>query len=126
MTEIIDYEPVITRKNISIFELVRVITDLANYLYELKDINKYIDDLELDEIVDPVNLAFLLLQSGKFDAIINRGCEYVTYSKLKKNKTTLMLIEDYLNNQHEEYNNLFSTLGLNENNNVNVELIENK
>lgn len=126
MTEIIDYEPVITRKNISIFELVRVITDLANYLYELKDINKYIDDLELDEIVDPVNLAFLLLQSGKFDAIINRGCEYVTYSKLKKNKTTLMLIEDYLNNQREEYNNLFSTLGLNENNNVNVELIENK
>lgn len=126
MTEIIDYEPVITRKNISIFELVRVITDLANYLYELKDINKYIDDLELDEIVDPVNLAFLLLQSGKFDAIINRGCEYVTYSKLKKNKTTLMLIEDYLNNQQEEYNNLFSTLGLNENNNVNVELIENK
>lgn len=97
--EIAEFEPIKTRKYISLYEFTRVITDLALHLYELPDIERFVDDIEIANIIDPCTLAFKLLMSGKFNAIIDRGYEKVTFSRLKKNKNTIKLVENYLKQQ---------------------------
>ena len=55
------FKPKLTRDICSVFEFVRVITDLANHLYTLPSIEKYIDDIEIKNIIEPCDLAYKLL-----------------------------------------------------------------
>lgn len=111
--EIETYEPRITRKQLSVYEYCRVITDLANYLYNTDNIDKYIDTIEIHNIVDPCSLAFKLLESGKFDAIIDRGYERVTYSKCTFNNIYLDLVRSYIEQQENNIlNEIFKKLKL--------------
>ena len=81
-TEIEVYEPKITRKQLSIYEYCRVVTELANFLYNIDDIDKYIEEIEIKNIVDPGDLAFKLLESGKFD-----GPSILSYSSICRSRS---------------------------------------
>lgn len=112
-TEIEVYEPKITRKQLSIYEYCRVVTELANFLYNIDDIDKYIEEIEIKNIVDPGDLAFKLLESGKFDAVLDRGYEKVTFSKCKFNKIYLNMVRSYLEKQNNSvFENIFRRLKL--------------
>lgn len=101
-TKQLDYKPHITRDSISLYEFARVITDLANHLYELPNIEKYIDEIEVRNIIDPCTIAYRLLMEGKYNCLIDRGYEKVSFSNLKKNKNVLTLIESYLTQQESK------------------------
>ena len=101
IAEVEVYEPRITRETLSIYEYVAVITKLAKYLFSLMDIDKYIDEVELNQVVNPSELAFNLLNDGKFDAVIDRGYEKVTFSKLKVREQWKETIRNYFNYRHQ-------------------------
>lgn len=95
------FKPKLTRDICSVFEFVRVITDLANHLYTLPSIEKYIDGIEIKNIVEPCDLAYKLLRNGRFNAILDRGTEKVTFSELHVDPFTYELVESYLNQQED-------------------------
>ena len=95
------FKPKLTRDICSVFEFVRVITDLANHLYTLPSIEKYIDGIEIKNIIEPCDLAYRLLRNGRFNAILDRGTEKVTFSELHVDPFTYELVESYLNQQED-------------------------
>lgn len=95
------FKPRLTRDICSVFEFVRVVTDLANHLYNLPSIEKYIDGIEIKNIVEPCDLAYKLLRNGRFNAILDRGTEKVTFSELYVDPFTYDLVESYLAQQEE-------------------------
>ena len=101
------YKPRLTRDICSIYEFVRVITDLANHLYTLPSIEKYIDGFEVHNIIEPCDLAYKLLRSGRFNAILDRGTEKVTFSELKVDPFTYELVEEYLSQQESNRRKAF-------------------
>ena len=107
------YEPHITRPILSIYEYVGVHTMLAKYIDAQSSIKQFIDDVEVNFTINTAELAFHLLKEGKWDAVIDRGYEKVTYSKLKHNKQWEDIIDRYFKQQREVYKNeLFAPLGL--------------
>ena len=94
------YYPKITRETLSIYEYVGVITKLAKYLNSLTSLDKYLSDIEVNQVINPAELAFNLLNDGKFDAVIDRGYELVTFSVLKIKKQWKDTISNYFKNQH--------------------------
>lgn len=100
-TEVEVYYPRMTRNTLSIFEYVGVITKLAKYLNSLTNLDKYLSDIEVNQIINPAELAFNLLNDGKFDAVIDRGYELVTFSTLKVKKQWKETISNYFKHQHE-------------------------
>ena len=99
------YYPKMTRETLSIYEYVGVITKLAKYLNSLTNLDKYLPDIEVNQIINPSELAFNLLNDGKFDAIIDRGYERVTFSVLKVKKQWKDTISNYFKNQHDTIEN---------------------
>ena len=95
------FKPKLTRDICSVFEFVRVVTDLANHLYTLPSIEKYIDGIEVKNIIEPCDLAYKLLRNGRFNAILDRGTEKVTFSELHVDPFTYELVESYLNQQED-------------------------
>ena len=95
------FKPKLTRDICSVFEFVRVITDLANHIYTLPSIEKYIDGIEIKNIIEPCDLAYKLLRNGRFNAILDRGTEKVTFSELHVDPFTYELVESYLNQQED-------------------------
>ena len=93
------YKPKLTRDICSVFEFVRIVTDLANHLYTLPSIEKYIDGIEVKNIIEPCDLAYKLIRNGRFNAILDRGTERVTFSELQVDPFTYELVETYLNQQ---------------------------
>ena len=100
-TTIEKFKPKLTRDICSVFEFVRIVTDLANHLYNLPSIEKYIDGIEIKNIVEPCDLAYKLLRNGRFNAILDRGTEKVTFSELHVDPFTYELVESYLNQQED-------------------------
>lgn len=95
------FKPRLTRDICSVFEFVRIVTDLANHLYNLPSIEKYINGIEIKNIVEPCDLAYKLLRNGRFNAILDRGTEKVTFSELHVDPFTYELVETYLNQQED-------------------------
>ena len=100
-TTIEKFKPKLTRDICSVFEFVRIVTDLANHLYNLPSIEKYIDGIEIKNIVEPCDLAYKLLKNGRFNAILDRGTEKVTFSELHVDPFIYELVESYLNQQED-------------------------
>lgn len=109
-SEIEEYAPVKTSKYISIYEYAKLLTDLSLYLYETKSVSRYIEDLEVENIIEPNKLAYELLKNGTFDAVIDRGYEKVTFSKLKVNPIYDNLIVKFLAEQESNINRNFLEL----------------
>lgn len=108
--EIEEYAPIKTSKYISIYEYAKILTDLSLFLHESKSVSKYIEDLEVDNIIEPNKLAYELLKNGTFDAVIDRGYEKVTFSKLKVNPIYDKLIVKFLQEQEDNINHSFLEL----------------
>jgi hypothetical protein len=85
----------LTRSLMSKFEFVSTITTLAKYLFTIHDIHKYIADEEVNSILNPCELAYRLLNEGKFDAILDRGVERVHFSTLSRNPQWDTIVEAY-------------------------------
>lgn len=99
------YKPVLTRNTISKFEYVAVITKLAKYLHALPTlpsvINDFSSDLKINNIINPAELAWMLLRKGVYNPVFDRGYEKVSFSELSINPTWDNLIENYFKSQHE-------------------------
>lgn len=108
------FKPKITRPTMSKFEFVRTITAAAKYIYSLTSIDKYVDDIEIKSIINPSELAFKLLMSGKINATIDRlGYEKVTFSELKINQIWIRTIETYFTNRAKsEVEEIYKPFGL--------------
>ena len=93
------FKPKLTRPICSVYEFCRLVTDLANHLSNLPSLERYVEELEINNIIEPCDLAFRLLKSGKFDAILDRGYEKVTFSELSVDPNIYALVESYLSQQ---------------------------
>lgn len=89
------YHPHITRDIISVFEYANVVTKLAKHLQSLPSLEQYIPNVDTNQIIDPTELAFNLLEEGKWDAIIDRGYEKVTYSTLRVRQQWKDMLRNY-------------------------------
>lgn len=105
-----DYKPLVTSKYISIYEYAKLLTDLSLFLFNQKSLSKYIDNIEVRNIIDTNKIAYELLKNGIFDAVIDRGYEKVLFSNLKINPLYNSMIEDFLNEQENNINNSFLSL----------------
>lgn len=105
-------KPTITRPLMSIFEFVRVITELAKHIYNVKSLSDYVEDKNMNTIVYPCEIALKLLEEGKYDAKINRGYETVWFSDLRKNPQWTTIIEAYYRQQHDNAKQFLSAYGL--------------
>lgn len=109
------YKPKITRPTMSKYEFVRVCTAAAKYLYTLPDLSKYIKATEVNDLINPAELAFLLVINGKLNATLDRlGYEKVTLSELKINPVWVDIVKSYFNHRHEcEHREILEQYGLN-------------
>ena len=105
-----DYKPLVTSKYISIYEYAKLLTDLSLFLFNQKSLSKYIDNIEVRNIIDTNKIAYELLKNGIFDAVIDRGYEKVLFSNLNINPLYNSMIEDFLNEQENNINNSFLSL----------------
>ena len=108
------YKPHITRPTMSKFEFVRVCTAAAKYLYSLPDLSAYIKTPEVNDLINPAELAFLLITSGKLNATLDRlGYEKVTMSELRINPIWIDIVKNYFNRRHKaEHRELLVPYGL--------------
>jgi hypothetical protein len=94
-----------TNRNISSikmskYEFCSAITTCANYINTLDSLSDYISE-ELEEaygydFINPCEIAYILLMTGKLDIILNRqGYDYVLFSKLKINPIWKNNLEAY-------------------------------
>lgn len=97
------YKPQITRPTMSKFEFVRVCTAAAKYLYSIPDLSKYVSATEINDIINPAELAFILIINGKLNATLDRlGYEKVTMSELKINPIWIDILKNYFNHRHQQ------------------------
>ena len=100
------YYPVKTGNIISRFELCRVITKLAKYLDSLADLSSlFTNDEQSKELLvmpNPTELAWRLLKEGKFDPIICRRGEKVSFSVLEIDPEIVDMIEHDFEQQRAE------------------------
>lgn len=100
--------PVITRRKLSIYEYAGMLTQLSEYFMNLKDLDKYIDEPQINNIIDPCKLAFELLIQGKIDIQIERlGYETVLFSQCQRDEMIEKEIINYLNSRDKERNETF-------------------
>ena len=104
------YKPVLTSKYISIYEYARLLTELSLLLFNQKSLSKYLNNIEVRNIIDTNRIAYDLLKHGIFDAVIDRGYEKVCYSELIVNPLWDNMIEQFLNEQQNTINNSFLSM----------------
>lgn len=99
---VVRHKPRITRDTMSKYEFVRVITAVAKYLMDIKDLGKYCDDIEVTSLINPCEIAFRLLMNGRMNATLNRlGYECVTFSELRINPIWVHILEHYYQTRHD-------------------------
>lgn len=108
------YKPIITRPTMSKYEFVRICTAAAKYLYALPDLSAYIKTPEVNDLINPAELAFLLILNGKLNATLERlGYEKVTMSELRINPIWIDIVKHYFNQRHEsEHREILIPYGL--------------
>ena len=99
-------KPIKSRKNMSKYEFVGVITKLALYLDTLDSLDKYVDAVNIECFINNAELAYHLLNTGVFDAYINRlGYDGVSFSELRINPMWKISLENYFKRSHEALEN---------------------
>ena len=79
-------------------------------LFNQKSLSKYLNNIEVRNIIDTNRIAYDLLKHGIFDAVIDRGYEKVCYSELIVNPLWDNMIEQFLNEQQNTINNSFLSM----------------
>ena len=107
------YKPKLTRPIMSIYEYAEVNTMLAEYLEAQKSVRQFTNDIEVKSTINPAELAFYSLLENKWNAVLNRGYELVSYSELKYNPQWRDTIANYFKAQHQaQRDELFGPLNL--------------
>ena len=102
--DVVIHHPKLTRPILSIYEYVAVHTELGKFIDAQTSLAQFVDDVEINDLVNPAELAFELLRNHKWDVVINRGYERVSYSQLKYNKQWEDMLERYFKAQHQTQN----------------------
>jgi hypothetical protein len=90
----------ISRPIMSIYELSATITSLAKAIYEDKTLQKYIKcNDQINDLVNPSNIACELLFTKKYDAYLNRYSDIVKFSELYLNPIYIEELRSYFNKQ---------------------------
>lgn len=96
-------KPIITRQKLSIYEYAGMITQIAEYLMNTKDLDKYVDEPQINNIIDPCRLAFELLTQGKIDVQIERlNYETVLFSQCQRDEMIENEIINYLDSRDKD------------------------
>lgn len=99
------YYPKYTSNLLQRYELCHVITQLAKYIESLTDLSKYMDTddtKDLLTLINPAEQAFKLLMNHKFDPVLQRRNEKVSFSVLEMNPHDIEQIEWDFKQQREE------------------------
>ena len=94
--------PKITRPKLSIYEYSGIITQVAEYLMSIKDLDKFLEEPQINNIIDPCQLAFELLKNNKIEVQIDRGYETVLFSQCKQDEMIINEIENYLKTRNQD------------------------
>lgn len=90
----------ISRPIMSIYELSATITSLAKAIYEDKSLQKYIHcNDQINDLINPSNIACELLFTNKYDAYLNRYSDVVKFSNLYLNPVYIEELRSYFNKQ---------------------------
>lgn len=101
--ELANSKPIITRHKLSIYEYAGMLTQLAEYFMNIKDLDRYIETPQVNNIIDPCSLAFKLLIEGKIDIQIERlGYETVLFSQCERDEMIEKEITNYLNSREKD------------------------
>lgn len=93
-------DKMISRPILSIYELSATITSLAKLIYEDKSLQKYIQcNDQINDLVNPSNIACELLFTNKYDAFLNRYSDVVKFSDLYLNPIYVEELRSYFNKQ---------------------------
>jgi hypothetical protein len=85
----------------SVFEYVGAITKLAKYINSMKQLPDFNEEIEIKNMINPSEVAYILLKNGVYDPIFDRGYEKVSFSELDVNPIWAKTIESYFESQHE-------------------------
>lgn len=92
----------ITRPVASIFEVSHVLTDMAKIVNDSPSLANFVESNGvIDDIINPSEVATLLIKQHKYDAWIKRDTEKVKYSSLYVNPQHYNLLINYFNKQHK-------------------------
>lgn len=103
--------PKYSSNQISRFEFCHVVTQLAKYIESLTDLSKYLDsddDKDLLTLINPAEQAYHLLKKHKFDAILQRRNERVSFSVLEIDPQDIDIVEWDFEQQREMQKSLMS------------------
>lgn len=101
--DFVEAVPKITRPKLSIYEYAGILTQVAEYIMSLKDLDRFIEEPQINNIIDPCVIAFELLKKNKIDVQIDRcGYETVLFSQCEKDEKVEKEIEHYLNERNED------------------------
>lgn len=95
-------KPKITRKKLSIYEYAGILTQLSEYLSSVKDLNDFVDEPQINNIISPCYLAFQLLKKGVVDVQIDRGYETILFSECEKDENIENEIINYLEQREKD------------------------
>ena len=97
-----DEKKSISRPIMSIYELSATITSLAKAIYEDKTLQKYIKcNDQINDLINPSNIACELLFTKKYDAYLNRYSDVVKFSDLYLNPIYIEELRLYFNKQYK-------------------------
>ena len=102
-----ELKPTITRPKISIYEYAGVCSQLAERFMNIKDLNDFVEEPQINNMIDPCQLGFKLLKNNKIDVQMDRcGYESVLFSQCQPNEHIEEEIENYINsiNQSRKIN----------------------
>lgn len=112
-----EHSPIYTRNVCSIYEFVLILTTLAKSLNDSSEISKYIDLVNVNSIINPAELAFILIKEKKVTATLIRNYhgkgtgEMVSLDKLIVNPEWIERIEDYYSSKRDlMYDELYKYL----------------
>ena len=93
----------ITRPIASIYEVSHVLSDLAITINDSPNLKDYIENNNgvINDIINPAEIATLLIKNNKYDAWLKRDNENIKYSSLYVNAIHYNLLINYFNRQHK-------------------------
>lgn len=95
-------DKMISRPILSIYELSAVITSLAKVIYEDKSLQKYIQcNDQINDLINPSNIACELLFTNKYDAYLNRYSDVVKFSDMYLNPVYMEELRSYFKKQSQ-------------------------
>ena len=96
----------ISRPKLSIYEYSNVLSSMAEKIFDSPNLEEFIADETINDLINPAELAFKLFNEHKYDAYLLRDNEKILFSSLYFNPNYLDLLNNYFKNQSETVDKL--------------------